>query len=100
MGSQRPGSRFLVPLYEKTYAGEVLSSQLRVRMAANRGGRYALRRWALSAEAPRFPPFLRREATDHLVPRGEVGTTALATSIDLLGSCRPRLHCPPLDDDP
>src|SRR5882762_5870607 len=99
MGSQRPGSRFSVPLYEKTYVSEVLPSQLRVRMAANRGGRYALRRWALSAEAPRFPSFLRREATDRLVPRGEGCTTAPAASVDLPGSCQPRLHCSLLDDD-
>ena len=52
---------------------------------SNRGGRYALRRWALSAEASRFPSFLRREATDRLVPRGEGCTAAPAALCTYLG---------------
>src|SRR6267378_5730582 len=100
MGSQRPCFRFSVPLHEETYPGDLPSSALRVPVASNRGWNHALRRRALSAQAPRFPTYFCSEATDQLVPRRQRRATAPAASIDLSWPCRYRFHRPLLDHDP
>src|SRR6266478_3221301 len=100
MGSQHPCVGFTVALYEGAYRAQLRSSPLRVPVASNRGWNHALRRRALSAQAPRFPPYFCSKATDQLVPRRQGRTTAPAASIDLSWPCRYRFHRPLLDHDP